>query len=256
MTPKLGIIGIVQEELKNDFVGTLGALRKLGYRGLEGGLGIIDQHGGPETFRTTMADAGMELISVFVGMDVLKNEFDKTADALNAADCKHAIIGWSNAGSQEDLQATADFFNETGPRLRDRGITLCYHNHEHEFLNTINQQSAMHKLLKMTEPEAFSLELDVAWAAFGGVNPTALLERYGDRIPLVHIKDLYDLSMRNCFAAPGTGLLDIKSCLEASERAGAGWVIVEQDQPRRIRGLDLATAAALNLRDLGLEVGE
>jgi hypothetical protein len=49
-------------------------------------------------------------------------------------------------------------------------------------------------------------------------------------------------------------VVNLHDSLRAAAEGGCGWFIVEQDKPRRLQGLDLATAAVLNLRELGLEV--
>jgi sugar phosphate isomerase/epimerase len=254
MKPKLGIIGIVKEEVKTDLPGTLRKLRELGYRGMESGSGIFEQHGGPAELAKIFSDAGMELISVFSSHKDLTEDREKLIDNMKAANCGNAILGWSAADSREAIAETADLCNEAGAALREAGLMLAYHNHDQEFRNTISGRVAMDMLMKQIDPENMKLELDVAWAAVGGADPVAFLERHAARAPLVHIKDVYDLTVRGCFAAPGTGILDIKGCLDAATRGGADWVIVEQDSPRNIQGMDLATAAVLNLRDLGLEV--
>jgi sugar phosphate isomerase/epimerase len=254
MKPQLGLIGIVKEEMQQDLPGTLRRLRELGYRGIESGAALLESHGGPAELARIFADADMTLISVFSSVKDLTEGRAQLIDNMKTAGCANAILGWSAADSKEAIAETADLCNEAGAALREAGLTLCYHNHEQEFRNTLSGRVAMDQLLKQTEPEDLKLELDVAWAAVGGVNPVAFLERHADRIPLVHMKDVYDLTVRGCFAAPGTGVVDIKGCLDTATRNGADWVIVEQDKPRNIRGLDLATAAALNLRDLGLKL--
>lgn len=44
-------------------------------------------------------------------------------------------------------------------------------------------------LLEHTDPEKVMFELDVYWASKGGVNPSAYIQKYAGRFPLLHIKD-------------------------------------------------------------------
>jgi sugar phosphate isomerase/epimerase len=72
------------------------------------------------------------------------------------------------------------------------------------------------------------LELDVYWANAGGGDPVALLERYGDRIRLLHMKDVGPDGRDAPF---GEGSLPWHELLPAAARAGVEWYVVEQDEP-------------------------
>ena len=86
----------------------------------------------------------------------------------------------------------------------------------------------------------------------GGEDPSAYLLKYAGRVPVVHLKDfikkgqggkLYELigieddgeaaeEEAFSFAPVGSGMQDMPAILQASEKAGAAWVVVEQDRPR------------------------
>ena len=44
-------------------------------------------------------------------------------------------------------------------------------------------------LIENTDPDKVMFELDVYWATKGGVNPSAYIQKYAGRFPLLHIKD-------------------------------------------------------------------
>jgi sugar phosphate isomerase/epimerase len=88
------------------------------------------------------------------------------------------------------------------------------------------------RLVDATSHLAF--ELDVGWATAAGVDPVALIERLGDRLPVVHLKDV-----RVDPAAPrgghpvdlGAGDVDLRGCRRAAERVGVEWLVFEHDAP-------------------------
>lgn len=45
-------------------------------------------------------------------------------------------------------------------------------------------------MMEQTDPEYVSYEMDIFWIQFGGGNPVELLDKYGDRWKLMHIKDM------------------------------------------------------------------
>ena len=253
MKSKLGIIGIVKNELEEDRPGTLRRLRSLGYSGIELGAANIEKSGGTAAWAADLKAADMEMITCHLIRETLRDTFDSTLSLIKAMHCKFACISWAPTDSIEQLREDAKFYNEVGTRLHDEGIRLCYHNHEHELSTRFGGRTALDILMDTAKPEALSLQLDVAWATYGGIDPVALLQRYAGRVPLVHLKDLYHNGPRGCFTAPGTGMVDIHGCLRAAHEGGGSWFTVEQDKPRRLQGFDLATAALLNLRELGLD---
>lgn len=251
---KLGIIGIVGEEMARDRRSTLRALRVLGYSGLELGLDGLKREG--NGWREALAEVGMEIITCHLLREALVAEArDETVRVLREASVRHATVSWAPVESEGQIQEDARLYAEAGAVLRASGITLCYHNHEHELACRFGGRTALDILLGAVGADALALHLDVAWATYGGADPAALLERYAGRVPLLHVKDLYHLGPRGCFTAPGTGCVDLGSALKAAVTAGSEWFTVEQDQPRRLRGMDLATAAVLNLRELGFHPG-
>lgn len=252
---RLGIIGIVAAELDRDLPGTLLRLSELGYQGLEMSWQRILQLGGADRVAEGLSAAGMELLTLMALKEQLRDHEATLHQTLARFSCRHLTIPHGSAESLDAIKQDAAFYGEAGARLHDRGVQLCYHNHEHEFRSRPRGtgHSAIDVLMDATTPETLALHLDVAWAAFGGADPVVVLERYSGRVPVVHLKDLYSLEVRGCFTCPGTGLLDLASILSACRRHGVKWATVEQDAPRRLRGLELAAAARHNLVELGLD---
>lgn len=255
MKTQLGIIGIVNQELEQDRPATLGQLRAMGYAGIELGLDALRKEG--TGWKKDLRAAGMEVITCHLGREALRGEdLEATLQTLKDCGAGHATVSWAEAESPEQIRRDAELYRQAGLRLWESGIRLCYHNHEHELSVRWNGQTALDLLMESVPPEALELNLDLAWATYAGADPVVWLRRYCGRVPILHVKDLYQLDQRGCFTAPGTGLVRIEECLRVAREGGCGWLVVEQDQPRRLQGLDLARAAALNLRELGWEVGQ
>jgi sugar phosphate isomerase/epimerase len=69
------------------------------------------------------------------------------------------------------------------------------------------------------------LELDAGWAWWAGADPVDLLGRG----PLVHIKDFRSRGERS-FCPVGDGAVGYERVAPAAVRAGAEWLLVEQDE--------------------------
>jgi sugar phosphate isomerase/epimerase len=81
--------------------------------------------------------------------------------------------------------------------------------------------------------------MDVLWTQFPGQDPAALLEKYGSRWELMHLKDLKkgvpgDMSGKTDKTndvALGSGQLDFPAVLKAAKKAGVKWYFIEDESP-------------------------
>jgi len=139
----------------------------------------------------------------------------------------------------ELARQTAAEFNRIGRQLRERhGLTFCYHNHGYEFVSH-GDGTLFDVLVAETDPAYVSFELDILWAQFPGADPAKLLEKYGSRFQLLHLKDLRrgvkgDLSGKTPVendVALGTGQLALPAIIRAAKRAGVRHYYIEDESP-------------------------
>ena len=57
----------------------------------------------------------------------------------------------------------------------------------------------------------------------------AYVEKYGDRLPLMHVKD-GPISVDQPMTAVGSGRMDIRACVEAAGSGSLRWLIIEADE--------------------------
>jgi sugar phosphate isomerase/epimerase len=134
--------------------------------------------------------------------------------------------GFASPGfrSYEDTLATAATLNRLGEAASKRGLHKIFgHNHQQEFTTvhtdpaTGEEKSAWEIIADHTDPRYVTFEVDVLWAYDAGVDVVELLETYGDRIELLHIKDGFlNGDERATFANVGEGELDWEPILEAA----------------------------------------
>jgi sugar phosphate isomerase/epimerase len=99
---------------------------------------------------------------------------------------KNIIIPWADLSDRLKLGQFVALVNQAQPLLAQHGITLSYHNHKDEFLpNKFGQ--IPHEVLERCTNIKF--EIDTFWAYAAGKDPIALLERLGDRVSVIHLKD-------------------------------------------------------------------
>lgn len=91
--------------------------------------------------------------------------------------------------TKEDVLKEAAFLNQLGAQCAEENMHLFYHNHFYEYRQYDNE-SILELLMEHTNPDFVNLELDIFWTYRGGYNPLQILKKYGNRISLLHIKDL------------------------------------------------------------------
>jgi hypothetical protein len=139
-------------------------------------------------------------------------------------------------GTYENTLATAEAMNRLGQRTVEAGLEKFFgHNHDQEFRTTYEHEgetlSAWEILVRETNPEYVTFQLDVAWAAHAGVDVPALIEEYGDRIELLHVKDATGLNAggRPTFTNLGDGDVPLQEILTAAQEAGVVYYVMEYD---------------------------
>ena len=121
--------------------------------------------------------------------------------------------------TDQELATQAKAVNRLGAELAKRGMELVLHHHDPEMME--NAREWRHLLRNTNLP----LCIDLMWAARGGQDPLSILKEAGDRVALIHVRN-----MRNglCTEAAGDGDIDYSKIVEYLKGRGwQGWAIVE-----------------------------
>jgi sugar phosphate isomerase/epimerase len=242
----------VREELKTDFDGTLSQVAGIGYRYVELALAMSFGKTASQT-KASLDKAGLTAISAHVPYRDMLADMDGVIGYHLDLGCKYIVVPFLAA---ED-RSTGSNYDEVkkgiaalGEYCRNKGVILLYHNHEFEFAD-YHGKYALDDLYDSIPASLLQTEIDVCWAKVGGVVPAEYILKYSGRAPVVHLKDFdssgggtikaeYDLigeakKARAAgsfpFRAVGHGIQDIPAIVKASEKAGAQWLVVEQDLP-------------------------
>jgi sugar phosphate isomerase/epimerase len=122
---------------------------------------------------------------------------------------------WQDAAG---VAATAAALNDAAKTAAGHGLRVGYHNHWWELESRIDGRPALEVLADQLDP-AVLLEVDTYWATAGGVDAPELLQRLGDRVHALHIKD-GDLSTDASGQVPaGQGRVPVAEVLAAAPDA-------------------------------------
>jgi sugar phosphate isomerase/epimerase len=219
---------ITVRDLDEPFGDTLDRIAGAGYDGVQLRGAMPDRlEMEPAEIREMIESRGLDVVAPFV-YDLGEDAFADTVATLDAYGTSRAAHGFGpdRFDSADAVENVAGELDRLADRLGEHGIELCCHNHDHEFVN-LGSRTAYDLLLDRTTRTQFVL--DVGWALAGGADPVELLERMGERVPLLHVKD-YDLD-REEIVELGEGDVDLAGCARAARERGAEWLIYEHDYP-------------------------
>jgi inosose dehydratase len=139
----------------------------------------------------------------------------------------------NRATTPADYKQLGKALTELGKRTADLGIPLGYHNH----MGSLGERpEELDQIMAASDPRYAKLELDIAHYFQGGGDPVKAIEKFGDRLLFMHIKDVERLpegkdpqhSYR--FVELGQGLVDVPAVFEALRKVNfRGWAVVELD---------------------------
>ncbi|KQS92178.1 sugar phosphate isomerase/epimerase [Chryseobacterium sp. Leaf394] len=179
------------------------------------GLKVISSH-----HRTGITDDGDGTL--------LKN-WQKTLEDLNFIGAKYAVCSYLPEAerSLENYRKLPEVLENAGRISKQKGIQLAYHNHDFEFLKMDEQRNFYDFILENTSSDLVKMELDLYWISKAGLDPLVYFEKYPERFPLWHVKDMKAVS--KYFTEVGNGTIDFKKIFEAKEKAGLKHWFLEQD---------------------------
>ena len=264
----------IREDMEKDMDSALRQVKEMGYDCVEfaGYFG----HSAEEV-KAMLDKYGLECVSVHQAPQLFVDEGQKAVDYIKTLGVKYAAVPWYEkdklAGSPE-WDNTVKMFTDVAELLKKNGIKMMYHNHDFEF-NKVDGKFILDWIYDTIPQDLLEPEVDTCWVHYAGYNPAEYLLKYSGRINIVHLKDF---ACKNLGGGPvyalidedgnekkgskedngfefrpvGHGIQDIPSIIEASEKAGASVLIVEQDQSNDRPPMEAAKMSREYLKSLGL----
>ncbi|MDH6358652.1 sugar phosphate isomerase/epimerase [Parabacteroides sp. PF5-9] len=208
-------------ELGEDVPGGLKKVAGMGYSYIElagyrdGKIGQVSM----ADFKKMADDAGLVIRSTHVNPPVnaynqsnkqqIMDFWKKTADDHAKIGVKLLIQpGQPSTRSVEETSFVGEIFNEAGKIAKAAGMSFGYHNHSGEFARVIpgGRESFVGRsifgrnlpegteiiydcMLRNTDPSLVFFETDVYWTVMGQQDPVEYMQKYKNRITVLHIKD-------------------------------------------------------------------
>ena len=217
----------VRDAMKEDFVGTVEKVAKMGYSAVE--FAGFYKYSAKEV-KKIIDDNGLKVFGTHTGLGELTDDkLNATIDFMKEIGNENVVIPGAPIGTKAQQNATLSRINYLIPILKKEGITLSFHNHSHEFYKKCFTPEFYPRL---TGETACCLEVDTFWAFNAGKDPVATISKYADRIRLIHLKD----GFKKKFFKPamgmslGSGEAPVKAVLDKAIELGFKIVVESETQ--------------------------
>ncbi len=194
--PQVGVqLYSVRELCKKDLVGTLKAIKAMGYAGVE----FAGYHGkSAKELKQILGDTGLIMCGTHTGLDTIKPDKIQETIAFNQeTGNKYLMVPGMKADTKEDWIARAKDFSAAAVTAKAAGMYVGYHNHQHEFKDKFDDgKCKWETFFNNASPDVCS-QMDVGHVVSAGEDPIFWLTKFPNRARTMHAKETY----------PGPGVL-------------------------------------------------
>ena len=215
----------LREECKKDLPGTLKAVAKIGYKGVEF-AGYWDRSA--SDLRKMLDDNGLVACGTHTSYEsILPDKLQETIEFNKVIGNKYIIVPGMDGKTKEGWLEKARFFNEVAAKLKPEKMYTGYHAHAGDF-KKFGDVTAWDLFFGNTNKNVI-MQLDTSNCIDGGADPYEILKRYPGRARTVHLKP----NGGGPEGVIGQDKIDWKDILEFCETKGkTEWYIVEHESSK------------------------
>jgi sugar phosphate isomerase/epimerase/acetyl esterase/lipase len=205
----------------------------------------------PEKLKEQLAAKGLKPVSGHFPFERFRDDVEAIAAEAKALGLEYVGCAWISHQAPFDektAREAASVFNRAGEALSKHGLKFFYHTHGYEF-QPHGSGTLFDLLVAETKPQFVRYEMDVFWIVHPGQDPVKLLEKYGGRFELMHVKDMKkdtptglltgQSDVKNDVAL-GTGKMDWPAILRAAQKAGVKYYFIEDESPTSVQQIPLS----------------
>ena len=171
----------VKEDAARDFLGTVRAVGRMGYDGIEF-AGFYDTSAG--RVKAALEEAGLAAAGAVHPLHELQADLDAVIAYNREIGSPAVVFPWLDAPlrqSSDDWKHAGDLFNGFGERCRRDDLLFLYHIHGYEF-ERFDGTTGLDLLVLHTDPALVGLELDTYWVEHGGADAVQTFREYAGRV--------------------------------------------------------------------------
>lgn len=240
----------LRAQTKESTTGALDLAQSYGVKEVEvAGTGSLK----PEEFVAELKKRGLAPVSGHFGYGLFEKDINAVIADAKLLGLKYVVVPYPPVSktkpfSEEMAHAMAAKFNEWGAACKKAGLMFGYHPHGLEFRPTAagNGETMFDLLVRETQPDLVTFQMDVYWVFITGIDPSALLAKYPNRFSMLHIKDMLKDFQRGTHTggsptmakvAVGDGQINWREVLGAAQKIGVKHYFLEDETMYPLRSI-------------------
>lgn len=225
--PRVGVqLYSVRDLCGKDLIGTLKAIKEMGYAGIE----FAGYYGkSAKELKTILDDIGLVACGTHTGLDSIKPEnINKTIEFAQEVGNRYLMVPGMNAGDAAGWINFAKIFSVAAETAKGAGMYVGYHNHQHEFRDKFDGKCKW-DIFFSNASEDVCQQLDVGHCVSADEDPVYWIQKFPNRSRTLHAKEIY----------PGPGILgqvpegkkgvDWDAVFAATDADVTEWYVVESE---------------------------
>ena len=215
----------VREDCKEDFIGVLQKVAKMGYTEVEfAGYGNIPA----KKMKEALTEYGLTSVGAHINIGRLTTDFEEEFEYNSEIGTEYIICSWSLFETKDMVLKNCEILNKIAEKVSQRGKKFAYHNHSHEF-KVFDGEFGLDIFYKNTDSALIKAELDVCWVANAGLDVCDYISKLGSRVTMLHLKELGKDGPKDG-SDFGEGVIDFAKIIELGKKIGCEHYIVEHTE--------------------------
>ena len=212
-------------DLRRDMAGSLAAVAKLGYKGVEfAGFNNV----AAKDIRKMLDDNGLQAVGCHTALNTLQgDEFDKTVEFNKAIGNPRLVVpslAASYTNGRMSIEGAADIFNGISEKLRPLNMRTGFHCHPGEFRQV--EGATVWDIFFTRANKDVIMQCDLGHMGTADADQVAYINKYPGRAITVHVKPAHAAPLLGDTADTNKWPDIFKACESAG---GTEWYIVEYD---------------------------
>lgn len=211
-----------------DIVDSLKRVKEIGYQFVQvSGVGPIDT----KELKKILDDLGIQAPTTHQDYNRIIEETEEVIEEHKILSAPYVVCPGlpRELHNAEGYKKVAEEFNKVGEIMKKEGLTLLYHNHGIEF-EKYDKKLGLEIFFEHVDPDILGMEIDTYWVQYGGGDPAYWIERFSNKMPICHLKDMGIKDNQQVIMPIGEGNLNWPAIVKACEKAGVIYAMVELDQ--------------------------
>jgi len=215
----------ISGDLRRDMAGSLAAVAKLGYKGVEfAGFNNV----AAKDIRKMLDDNGLQAIGCHTALNTLQGEeFDKTVEFNKTIGNPRLIVpslANTYTNSRMSIEGAADIFNGIAAKLKPLNMQTGFHCHPGEFRQV--EGATVWDIFFTRANKDVIMQCDLGHLGTADADQVAYINKYPGRSITVHVKPAHAAPLLGDTADTNKWPDIFKACESAG---GTEWYIVEYD---------------------------